>query len=180
MKTLKQLLSEVAQSASECPEPTGPVNDQQANQFTQAWRNALMKFFGTEFEFSTHFIRDQLNHTRNGKQITTCELTFVFNKFFKKYQKQFKTDVENVKNNTAKPRGKNANQLNRNELEFVISSQSTGINVVFVLKQNFRKKGTAVMVPVTIMRKPNFKITKGEHVIVEEKKYDWGNIFEVE
>ncbi len=176
MKTFDELLKalsafsgeDLLEAANPCPPATGPVTNAEANKFLSTWRSTIKNLFGADFSFSNHFIMDRLNSKRNDPQISVCELTFVLNEFFKKFGKQFKEDVENVKNNIAKGRGKNKNQLNRNEFEYVISSRSTGVNFIFALKQNSNQKGTAVMLPMTIMRKKRFAITKGEQVVVED------------
>jgi len=82
---------------------------------------------------------------------------------------QFKDDVSNVKNHTAKRRGINKKQIPENEFEYAVSSNSTQVNFVFVLKQDYHKKGTAIVLPMTIIRKKGFKITKGIHVMVEHE-----------
>jgi hypothetical protein len=145
------------------------ISSQEISTFVNKWKTNLESKFGVTFDLSYHFVKDRLNDKRNIKPINIEELDFVLNGFIKKFGSQLKKDVENVKKHIAKPRGKNKKELNQNELEFVVSSRSTNINFVFVLKQNFRQKGTAVILPVTIMRKKNFAITKGEEIIVERR-----------
>lgn len=145
------------------------VTDKQVKEFVSKWRNKMQSKFGATFNFSIHFIKDRLNHPRNKIPISTEEMDFVLNGFLKKMGSQFKKDIEAVKNYRAKPRGKNKKQLNFNELEFVVSSRSTGISFVFVLKQDFHQKNTVVILPITIMRKKKFAVNKGEEVIVERK-----------
>lgn len=177
MKTFRQLMEGFG---ADCAEQTSPITDKEAGTFAATWRQAMKKFFGVEFDFSTHFVRDSLNHSRNRPLISTCEVNFVLTRFLKKYQHQLKKDVQDVKDGVAKPRGKNRERLKPNELEFVISSATTNINFVFALKNDYGKKGTAVILPVTIMRKPKFKITKGVQVFVEGVEYDPENVYHVE
>lgn len=179
MKTFEELLEELG---APCPPASGPVTDAESRKFVDTWHSTIKSVFGADFRLSNHFIKDRLNDKRNKPQISVCELTFVLNKFFKKFAKQFKDDVEDVKNNVAKGRGKNKDKLNRNEFEYVISSRSTGINFVFALKQNRNQKGTAVMLPMTVMRKKGFGVNKGEQIIVEDLKaeYDKEMWFEVD
>lgn len=165
MKTYVELLENLG---SPCPETNEPVSDAEARKFVATWSSTLRKVFGVDFEFSTHFLKDRLNDKRNKSQISTCELTFVLNKFFKKFASQFKQDVDDVMNNRAKGRGKNRDRLRPNEFEYVVTSRSTDINIVFALKQNRGRKGTAIMLPVTIMRKRGFGVNKGEQIIVED------------
>lgn len=146
------------------------VDKQGAKDFINRWKNKLKSYGLTEAEFSDHFIIDRLNHKRNNPPITTDELDFLMNGFIKKMGSQFKKDIENVKNHTAKKRGFNKKELNDNEIEYTVSSNSNNINFAFVLKQNFKKKGTAVIVPITILRKKKFRLLKGEQVIVERRE----------
>jgi len=146
------------------------INDQEAQSFIDNWKSKLKKFGVTEFSLTTHFLRDRLNHPRNKPPISIEEMDFVLDGFFKKIGSQFKKDVEDVKKHISKRRGINKKEIPVNSLEFAITSQSTKIKFVFALKQDFNKKGTAVVLPVTIIRHPNFKITKGEQVMVERRE----------
>ena len=146
------------------------ITSQEAQSFIDNWKSKLKKFGVTEFSLSNHFLRDRLNHPRNKPPISIEEIDFILDGFFKKMGSQFKKDVEDVKNHVAKKRGFNKKEIPENELEFAITSQSTKIKFAFVLKQDFNKKGTAVVLPITIIRHPNFKITKGEQVMVERRK----------
>jgi len=145
------------------------VTKDQAQDFISRWKSKLKSYGVTEVEFSTHFIVDRLNDKRNSPPISIDELDFVMNGFIKKMSSQFKKDVENVKNHTARKRGVNKKNLNDNEIEYTVSSNSNKINFAFVLKQDFKKKGTAVVLPITIIRKKNFKLKQGEQVIVERR-----------
>jgi hypothetical protein len=165
VKTFDELLEELG---APCPPASGPISKSEADKFVKTWNSTLKSVFGADFRLSTHFVVDRLNDRRNKPQISICELTFVLNKFFKKFASQFKQDVEDVKNNIAKGRGKNKDKLMRNEFEYVISSRSTGINFVFALKQDRNTKGTALMLPITVMRKKGFGVNKGEQIVVED------------
>jgi hypothetical protein len=136
--------------------------------FNNRWKSKLKAYGVTEFALSTHFNANRLNHKRNVPPLTIKELDFVLEGFLNKVGIQFKKDVENVKNHTAKRRGVNKNQIPENELEFAITSNSTHVKFVFVLKQDWHKKGTAIVLPMTIIRKKKFRVIKGEQVIVED------------
>jgi len=146
------------------------ITSQEAQDFIDRWKVKLKIFGVTEFSLSKHFLVDRLNHPRNKPPISVDELDSILESFLKKMGSQFKKDVENVRNHTTKRRGINKKQIPENELEFAITSSSTKIKFVFVLKQDFHKKGTAVVLPTTIIRHPQFKITKGEQVMVERNE----------
>ena len=154
-------------AVSEGNEMPMAITRAEVTDFNNRWKSKLKAYGVTEFALSTHFNADRLNHKRNVPPLTIKELDFVLEKFLQKVGPQFKKDVENVKNHTAKRRGVNKNQIPENELEFAITSNSTHVKFVFVLKQDWHKKGTAIVLPMTIIRKKNFKVIKGERVIVE-------------
>lgn len=143
------------------------VTIDEAKDFINRWKSKLKTYGVTEFDLSNHFLMDRLNDKRNSPPIEVQELDLVLDGFLRHMGRQFKEDVANVKNHTAKRRGLNKKQIPENELEFAITSNSTKVNFVFVLKQDFHKKGTAIVLPVTIIRKKNFKVTKGIPVVVE-------------
>ncbi|MFW9969929.1 MAG: hypothetical protein ACFFDF_06985, partial [Candidatus Odinarchaeota archaeon] len=138
--------------------------------FEARWLNKLKSYGLTHFEFSRHVDKLRLNDPRNTPPIEIEELDFVLDGFLKKMGSQLKTDIEKVKNNVAKRRGKNKNDIPPNNLEFTVKSNSKKINFTFALKQNFKTKGTAVIVPITIMRKKGWKTIKGEEIIVERRE----------
>ena len=157
---LKQYLNEKNETTA--------ITRAEVTDFNNRWKSKLKAYGVTEFALSTHFNADRLNHKRNVPPLTIKELDFVLEKFLQKVGPQFKKDVENVKNHTVKRRGVNKDQIPENELEFAITSNSTHVKFVFVLKQDWHKKGTAIVLPMTIIRKKNFKVIKGERVIVED------------
>lgn len=138
--------------------------------FVTKWKTKLATYGVTNFEASTHWIRDSLNNKRNNPPITLKELNFILEMFLRKMGSQFKTDVENIKNHIAKKRGLNKQELNNNEYEYVIKSKSTNIALPIVLKQDFKQKGTAAIVPITVQRKKGYKVNKGIEVMVEKKE----------
>ena len=140
-----------------------------AKDFINRWKAKLKTYGVTEFDLSNHFLLDRLNDKRNTPLISVDELDLVLSGFLRQMGNQFKDDVNNVKNHTAKRRGINKNQIPENEFEYAVSSNSTKVNFVFVLKQDYHKKGTAIVLPMTIIRKKGFKITKGIHVMVEHE-----------
>lgn len=149
------------------------LTNQSVADFINRWKGRFRAYGVTEFDLSDHFLLERLRDKRNNPPISIEEMDFVLEGFLRKMGSQFKRDVENVKNHTAKRRGKNKKELKENELEFTVSSRSTKINFVFVLKQDFHQKGTAIILPITIMRKKNFRVTKGEEVIVERRVLSW-------
>lgn len=145
------------------------INKSEVDDFVNYLKTKLTSYGVTEVAASNHWLQ-RLNHVRNNPPITIKELKFIMDSFLKKEGTQFKKDVENVKNNTAKKRGSNKKELNQNEFEYVIKSISTKIALTIVLKQDFHKKGTAVILPATIIRKKGFKVNKGIEVLVERKE----------
>ena len=145
------------------------VTAEEVKDWITRWKSKLKSYGVTEFDVSNHFLLDRLNHSRNNPPISVKEMDFVLDGFLRKVGSQFKKDVEAVKNHTAKRRGINKKDLKENELEFAVTSISTDIKFVFVLKQDFHKKGTAIVLPVTIIRKKQFRVTKGEQVVVERR-----------
>jgi hypothetical protein len=147
---------------------TEEITDAEIRDFIKRWKMKLSTYGVTEFDLSIHGFK-RLNHERNKPPISVDDLDFVLEGFLKKVGNQFREDVVNVKNNTAKKRGFNKKQIPPNNLEFTVKSKSTKVNFVFVLKQDRHTKNTAIVLPMTIMRKKVFKTTKGEEVIVERR-----------
>ncbi len=145
---------------------TEEIDRAEADEFVSRWKSKLKKYGLTHVEFSTHFFMDRLNDKRNKPPIEVVELDDIMRGFLKSWS-QFETDVKNVANHTAKKRGINKKAIPDNEYEFAVSSKSTKVNFVFVLKQDRHTKGTAMILPMTIIRKKAFKPTKGDHIIVE-------------
>ena len=140
------------------------ITREEAHDFISKWKNKLKNFGVTEFEFSKHFGVDRLNHPRNNPPLAIEELDFMLSGFLQKVGTQFKKDVENVRNHTARRRGLNKKNIPENELEFAIWSKSHKIKFAFVLKQDRHQKGTAIILPLTIIRHKTFKHTQGEAV----------------
>ena len=152
------------------------VTPQELTDIVNRWKNQLKSYGVTWVEPSIHFKAERINDKRNVPPLKVEELDFVMDGFLRKVGSQFKKDVENVKNHTARRRGKNKNKIPENEFEFTVKSVSTKVNLVFVLKQDRNEKGTAVIVPMTVMRKKNFGTLKGDEVIVERRRYNKGEI----
>lgn len=146
------------------------ISGTEVNDFISRWKTKLKSYGVTEFKLSDHFLKDRLNDKRNSPLIRIEELDLVLNGFLSKVGSQFAKDVDAVKKHIAKKRGFNKKQIPDNEFEFAITSNSTKVNFVFVLKQDHHKKGTAIVLPMTIIRKKKFKLTKGEQVIVERRQ----------
>lgn len=147
------------------------ISPKEITEFENKWLGRLRTFGLTHFEFSNHMGKKdfRVNDKRNNPPITAKELDFVMDGFVRKMGAQLKKDIEDVKNHTAKKRGKNKQDIPDNNIEYTIISRSTKINLAIALKQNFQTKGTAVIVPITIMRKKGFKTKQGVEVIVERK-----------
>lgn len=139
------------------------ISKKEADDFITKWKAKLKSYGITHIEMSTHFLIDRMNHSRNKPPITIEEMDFMLNGFLKQVS-SFREDIENVKNHKAKPRGKDKKKLNFNELEFAIWNKASGIKFVMVLKQDRKKKGTAMVLPMTIIRDKKLKHTQGELV----------------
>ena len=154
-------------------------------EFEKKWLSKLKPMGLTAFEFSTHVGKLRLNRKENIPPITPEELDFVMNAFVNKIGSQLKKDIQAVANNTAKkshPLGViNKNDVPPNNIEYTIKSNSTKINMAMALHQDKKAggsmdnttakqmKGTAVLVPITILRKKGFKTNRGVEVIVERR-----------
>jgi hypothetical protein len=145
------------------------ISTQELKEFENKWLAKLKPYGLTNFEFSNHVGKLRLNDDRNKPELDIKELDFVMEGFLKKFGPQLKKDIEDVKNHTARRRGKNKNDIPENNLEYVIKSKKTGIALILVLKQDFGKKGTAVILPATVIRKRAFVGNKGEEIMVERK-----------
>ncbi len=143
------------------------ISRAESDSFIAKWKSKLKSYGITHIEWSTHFFTDRMNHPRNKPPITIEELDYMLTGFLNS-QPNFKTDVENVKNHTQKPRGKNKKALNFNELEFAVHSKKNGIKFVFVLKQDRKQKDTAMILPMTIVRdKKKLIHTQGELISLQ-------------
>ena len=143
------------------------VTKPDADQFVSKWKMRLKTYGITHIEFSTHFFVDRMNHSRNKPPVSIEEMDSMLESFFNKVGSQFKKDVEAVKSHSLKPRGKNKGALNYNELEIAMYNKKSGIKFVIVLKQDRKQKGTAMVLPVTIVRDKNKLIhTQGELIEV--------------
>lgn len=143
--------------------------------FESRWLSKLKPMGLTNFEFSNHMGKKdfRVNDTRNNPPITADELDFVMNAFVSKVGSQLKKDIQDVANHTAKKKGINKQNIPDNNIEYTIISKSTKINLAIALKQDFKQKGTAVIVPITIQRKKGWKTKQGVEVIVERKENLW-------
>jgi len=149
--------------------------------FENKWFAKLKPMGLTAFEFSSHMgKRDfRVNRSENKPPITADELDFVMNAFVSKMGSTLKKDIQAVANNTAKKKGVDKNNIPPNNIEYTIKSKSTNINLAIALHQDYKQggtigsvsnknlKGTAVIVPITILRKKGFKTKRGVEVIVE-------------
>lgn len=156
------------------------IDSGQITSFLTRWNQKLSSSFGlTDIEASAHWLRDRVNDTRNVPPIKIEELDFVLDMFFSKMGTQFRKDVDDVKKNIAKKRGKRKQDIPPNEIEYAIKSISTKIALVIVLKQQNHAKNTAIIRLVTIMRKKGFGVNKGVEVVVERKTFDEVTKFEL-
>lgn len=95
----------------------------------------LFANLGIDIEFTKHF-HDRVNDTRNKKQITLCELTNIFRSLYDKFGIKISKSPD--------------------QIEEMIKSLSTDINIPFVLNWNFRSKKLE-LITKTVMRKKGFK-----------------------
>jgi hypothetical protein len=155
------------------------VSMSEIKEFEKTWLSRLKPMGLTAFEFSNHMGKKdfRVNRKENIPPITVDELDFVMNAFVKKMGTQLKKDIAAVASNTAKkshPMGmKKKNEVPDNNIEYVIKSASTKINLAIALHQDKKAgvgkqaRGTAVIVPMTILRKKGFVTNRGVEVIVE-------------
>lgn len=182
MITYRTLLEKISRISDCPPQAGGRISHEDAQNFTTAWRNVVTKVFGaTDFRMTVHFLQDRMNSDRNVEPISTCELSMMLNQFFAKNRDQFKKDVKAVKDGTAIARGKNTHKIPKGEMEFVITSKSRRVNLVLALRpeRGRNRKGTAVLLPVTVQRKKPWNVTKGEQFFVEGVGYSTENVYEV-
>jgi hypothetical protein len=184
LKRAKQRLEKLVKEQQYLSED---VSNADIKQFENKWLAKLKPMGLTAFEFSSHMgKRDfRINRKENIPPITADELDFVMTAFVSKIASQLKKDIQAVANNTAKkthPLGmKNKNDVPPNNIEYVIKSKSTNINLAIALHQDKKQggemgsvsnrgmKGTAVIVPMTILRKKGFVTNRGVEVIVERR-----------
>lgn len=102
----------------------------------------LFAHYKIDIEFTKHF-RDQVNLSRNKKQITIEELSKMFRKVYQKHGSKL-SKMQNI--------------------EAVLVDLQSKINVPFVLKRD--KNGEIDLISKTVMRKPNFK-TSNQKLKVE-------------
>ena len=143
--------------------------DEITRQELETLEKMLDKLFASldiDVEFTKHF-HDRVNDARNKRQITLRELTKIFQSLYQKYGFRLTQEPD--------------------EIEEVIKSISTDINIPVVLEWNFRTKKIE-LIAKTVMRKKNFKsrnkVLKVESfkTFLREKwiksgKYDWGGKF---
>jgi hypothetical protein len=100
--------------------------------------DSLFSKLNIDVAFTKHFF-DRLNDKRNRKQITLCELSQIFSDVYKKF-------------------GLHLRQIgdSHREVEEIIKSTSSHINIPFILKWD-KHKNEIILVTKTIMRKRNFK-----------------------
>lgn len=131
--------------------------------------DGLFNKLNIDVVFTNHFY-DRLNDVRNKEQITLCELSSIFTSLFKKY-------------------GKHLEDAGRShsDIEEMVKSISTNINIPFVLKWD-KRTHKVDLVTKTIMRKKNFKTTtrtlrvenmleKSYHELYEESESEYQKFF---
>lgn len=143
MKSFKSFLTEFT-----CPLSDGePISKEQLNVLEKSLDKLFSKY-NIDVVFTKHFF-DRLNDARNKTQITVCELGNIFKDAFNKYGAKM---------------GKTGGG---SEIEELIKSISTDINIPIVLKWD-RNKKEVDLITKTIMRKKNFK-TSGKVITVESR-----------
>lgn len=104
---------------------------------------------GVDIVFTRHF-KERVNDPRNNKPITVAELRKIFQDTYRKY-------------------GRSLTNLNKGELEAVLTDMSSKINIPFVLKYDARNDEMD-LVSKTIMRKKNFRTSNRKYVIESRSK----------
>ena len=125
-------------------DPNRPVTKTELDKL-EKYLDSVWKNLGIDVSFTRHFI-DRVNDTRNGQQITVCELQKTFLATFKKYGKEF-TKVQK-------------------EVEAVLTDINSNINIPFVLKVNRRTRDIE-LVSKTVMRKKNFRPNRDGEVHIK-------------
>ena len=117
-----------------CPPNKIKLSDAQLNKI-EKFLDKIFASIGVDVEFTKHF-KERVNDDRNKKQISHCELVTIFSDVLKKHG-------SNIKKNPK-------------DIERIIKSISTDINIPIVIKWNERK-GEIEMIAKTVMRKKSFK-----------------------
>lgn len=145
------------------------VSDSEISDLINRWKSKLKPYGITNVNMSVHGFK-RMNHKRNNPPIAIEDLDWVLDGFLRKMGSSFKKDIVDVKNHVAKPRGIDKKRIPYNNLEFAVKSVKTNVVLVFVLKQDFNKKGTAMVLPMTMQRKKGYNISKGQEVVVERRE----------
>ena len=111
-----------------------PISKQELNQI-ESTLDKLFSKLDLDVEFTKHFL-DRVNDARNGKQITPEELIAVYDSLYKKHGVKLSKQDD--------------------EIEELVKSISTDINIPLNIDYNFRTKKIELTAK-TIMRKKNFQ-----------------------
>lgn len=183
MKSFINLLTELVRSS--CKDES-VITSKEARTMIKELSLAFDRF-GLNFNFSTHVAVDRLSSSRNDPPISKCEFDFVMAAFIKKWANQINGVVRDITAGKLVMKGKGAKAIPPNEFEGVITSSSTNINIAFAIKKDTvpGRKHELVFLPITVIRKRSFKITKGVRVYVEnaadtDTSMDSINVFDVD
>lgn len=136
-----------------CASDNQPVSQRDLDEL-ERYLDKVWKDVGIDIDFTRHFL-DRVNDSRNGRQITTCELQDLFKKSYEKYADMI-----------AKHKGGN--------WEAVLNSMKTQINVPFALEWN-RRDRVLELIAKTVMRKKNF-MTPDKKLTVENVGFGIGQV----
>lgn len=117
-----------------CPPRDKPISSSEMKRLEDLL-DGLFERLDIDIAFTKHF-KERINDNRNGKQIGYCEVTAIFAEVYKKF-------------------GVKLSKTKR-EIEEIIKSISTNINIPVVIKYDDRRR-EVVIVAKTIMRKRDFK-----------------------
>lgn len=140
------------------------ITEHERIDFLNKWKRVLGDYGITHIEESIHFGLERLNHSRNKPCIKIDELDYMLTEFINNIL-TLKDDIESIKNHTCKPRGLHKKELNYNELEFTLWYKTNMIKFVFVLKQDRKQKGTAMLLPMTVIR--DKKLIHKQGILIE-------------
>lgn len=123
--------------SEDCQFGNGRITKSQLNAL-ESGLDSLFSSLNIEVEFTKHFF-DRVNDGRNKSQITLCELSDLFQALYRKYNLHL-LDLSSK----------------RKEIEEMVKSITTNINIPFHMKWN-NNKNELELIAKTIMRKKDFR-----------------------
>lgn len=119
-----------------CPTENDEISEAEFKKI-ERFLDSLFSSLNVDIAFTKHF-KERVNDERNKKQITQCELVSIYTEVYKKFGRKI-----------SKTGG-------AGDIEKIIKSLSTSINIPVIMKYD-RQKKEVVMVAKTAMRKKAFK-----------------------